>query len=66
MARAPRVHVAGGFYPVTLRGNHRQAIFSADADRNALDSIVGDVTRQLDAEIHAYCWMSNHLHDHHK
>jgi len=32
MARHPRVHVPGAFYHVTLRGNHRQAIFRRGID----------------------------------
>lgn len=62
MPRPPRVHVAGGFYHVTLRGNHRQPIFNCDADREVLDDLVGEVTGALNARVHAYCWMSNHLH----
>jgi REP element-mobilizing transposase RayT len=62
MARRPRLHVVGGFYHVTLRGNHRQLIFRSDDDRDVLDGIVAKVTCELDASVHAYCWMTNHLH----
>ena len=62
MARPPRQHLPGGFYHVTLRGNHRQQIFSCDADRDVLDNIIAEAASQTDAGIHAYCWMSNHLH----
>ncbi|MCL4779927.1 MAG: transposase [Gammaproteobacteria bacterium] len=62
MARPPRQHLPGGFYHVTLRGNHRQQIFSCGADRDALEDIVAEAASQTDAGIHAYCWMSNHLH----
>ena len=40
MARKPRLHVPGGLYHVTLRGNHRQPIFELASDRNRLDSII--------------------------
>jgi putative transposase len=62
MARQARVHVCGGFYHVTLRGNHRQPIFFEDSDRQLLDRLVADSTRKLGARVHAYCWMTNHLH----
>jgi REP element-mobilizing transposase RayT len=62
MPRRPRTHVAGGFYHVTLRGNHRQPIFACDHDRDVLDSMVADILARLDSSIHAYCWMTNHLH----
>lgn len=62
MARRLRLHVPGGFYHVTLRGNHRQPIFFADADRDCLDDVVAEAIRRLKARIHAYCWMTNHIH----
>jgi putative transposase len=62
MARPPRLHVPGGFYHVTLRGNHRQPIFFAESDRALLDEIVADVLARLAARLHAYCWMTNHIH----
>jgi putative transposase len=62
MARRLRLHVPGGFYHVTLRGNHRQPIFFADSDRDLLDTAVAEAVDRLAARIHAYCWMTNHLH----
>lgn len=62
MARPLRLHVQGGFYHVTLRGNHRQPIFFADADRDLLESILAETLDKVAARIHAYCWMTNHLH----
>lgn len=62
MARRLRLHVPGGFYHVTLRGNHRQAIFFEDSDRILLDRLVTDSAQKLGARVHAYCWMTNHLH----
>jgi REP element-mobilizing transposase RayT len=52
----------GGFYHVTLRGNHRQAIFFRTEDRDLLDEVVAESVTRLEARIHAYCWMTNHLH----
>lgn len=62
MARALRVHIPGGFYHVTLRGNHQQPVFYSAADRDLLDGIVGEAVEKSGLRIHAYCWMTNHLH----
>ncbi len=62
MPRPLRIHVSGGFYHVTLRGNHRRPIFFAQTDRNLLDAIVADSIKRFAARIHAYCWMTNHIH----
>ena len=62
MPRPLRLHVPGGFYHVTLRGNHQQPIFHRDSDRALLNTIVARAIDKYDARLHAYCWMSNHLH----
>ena len=62
MARSPRLHVPGGCYHVTLRGNHREAIFASQKDRHVLNKIVAEVIEKCGARVHAFCWMTNHLH----
>jgi REP element-mobilizing transposase RayT len=62
MPRRPRIHVPGGFYHVTLRGNHRRDIFFADGDRHLLNRIVARSLTSFHTRLHAYCWMTNHLH----
>jgi REP element-mobilizing transposase RayT len=62
MARPLRLHVPGGFYHITLRGNHRLPVFFTEQDRCLLDEIVAEVIEKLSARVHAYCWMTNHLH----
>lgn len=62
MPRSLRLHVPGAFYHVTLRGNHRQNIFFSAADRGLLDSITAEVLGRFGARLHAYCWMTNHVH----
>ena len=62
MPRRLRVHLTGGFYHVTLRGNHQRAIFFTDSDRHLLNVIVARTLANFDARLHAYCWMTNHLH----
>jgi putative transposase len=51
-----------GFYHAVLRGNHREALFEAAADRQVLDDIVADVINRFGARVYAFVWMSNHLH----
>jgi putative transposase len=62
MPRSPRIHLAGGFYHVTLRGNHQQPLFHARRDRTLLNIIVARALAKFGARLHAYCWMTNHLH----
>jgi putative transposase len=62
MPRPLRVHVPGGFYHVTLRGNHRSDVFVVEHDRLLLNKIVARAIEKFDARLHAYCWMRNHLH----
>lgn len=62
MPRRTRLHVPGGFYHVTLRGNHREALFGDEADFRKLDEIVAKALAAYEARLHAFCWMPNHLH----
>jgi putative transposase len=62
MPRLPRLHVPGSFYHVILRGNHRENLFSSTDDRLRLNAIVAEATKKYSAQIHAFCWMTNHLH----
>jgi putative transposase len=62
MPRRPRLHVTDGLYHVTLRGNHRQAIFSGDADRALLQELLAESLGRYGCRVHAYCWMTNHIH----
>ena len=62
MARRPRLFVPGGFYHVTARGNHQQALFRDVVDYRALEHIVATALEPARARLHAYCWMTNHIH----
>lgn len=62
MPRAPRLHVPGALYHVTLRGNHRQNIFFCPADRQLMSELFAEVTERFGARLHAYCYMTNHIH----
>lgn len=60
--RRPRLHVPGACYHVTLRGNHCQDIFFCDGDRLLLERYVAVALERVGGRIHAYCWMTNHIH----
>ena len=45
-----------------LRGNHREVLFGSEHDRALLNQIVAEAINRFGARIHAFCWMSNHLH----
>lgn len=62
MPRPTRLHVPGGLYHVVLRGNHRQPIFFVPSDRKMLDDLVAEGLARFRARVHAYCWMTNHVH----
>lgn len=62
MARPPRRHVINGHFHVTIRGNHREPLFGSHGDRAALNEIVEEAVARHGAQVHAYCWMTNHLH----
>jgi REP-associated tyrosine transposase len=62
MPRSPRIHARGAMYHVTLRGNHRQDIFFTVDDRWLLTDIVRSVMSSCGAQVHAYCYMPNHIH----
>jgi putative transposase len=49
-------------YHVTLRGNHRQDIFFTPDDRGLLTHIIRDILVDCGARLHAYCYMTNHVH----
>lgn len=62
MPRRPRLHVPGGLYHVMLRGNNRRAIFFDNDDRQRWESLLAEGLARYGQRIHAYCWMTNHIH----
>ena len=62
MPRKPRLHVPGGLYHVILRGNNRQAMFFDSDDRRRWESLIEVGLGKYLHRIHAYCWMTNHVH----
>lgn len=45
-----------------LRGNHREDIFFRPSDRDCFEELVSEVVERFRMRIHAYCWMTNHIH----
>ena len=62
MPRRPRLHVSGGLYHVILRGNGQSDIFFDTDDRLRWESILAQELERHGHRIHAYCWMTNHIH----
>lgn len=62
MARPVRVHVDGGIYHVIMRGNAREPIFFDSDDRHQLNGIIAEGLDRYDCRLHAFCWMTNHIH----
>lgn len=62
MARKPRLEYAGAVYHVMNRGNHQQAIFRADGDRECFLGALGEVCERTGWKVHAYVLMGNHYH----
>jgi REP element-mobilizing transposase RayT len=56
------IHFNGALYHVMLRGNRKQEIFRDERDYRHLDRLVGASLERYGSEVHAYCWMPNHLH----
>jgi REP element-mobilizing transposase RayT len=62
MARPHRIHAPGAMHHVTLRGNHQQDVFFCAADYRRLDQLMADSLEKSGARLHAYCYMTNHIH----
>lgn len=62
MSRKPRYHVPGAFYHLMLRGNNGQNIFFDNADRCRLCLLIQEGVERYGHRIHAFCFMSNHIH----
>ena len=62
MPRKPRIHLAGAFYHIILRGNAGQPVFFEDADRHRYYLLMQEVTVKFGCRVHAFCCMTNHIH----
>jgi putative transposase len=62
MARPLRIEFPGAIYHVTSRGDRREAIYGDDDDRLAHLEVIDQAMDRFDAQVLAYCLMSNHYH----
>jgi putative transposase len=62
MARKPRIHTPGGLYHVILRGNAGNVISKEDQDYDHLCLLIQIGTERYSHRIHAFCFMTNHIH----
>ena len=62
MARPLRIEYPGAVYHVTSRGNARQPIYRADADRREFLAMLAEAVDRFQWRCHAYCLMGNHYH----
>ena len=62
MSRPLRLHVPGGIYHVTARGNARCAIFEDDDDCARFLIVLASTVARYRVLCHAYCLMGNHYH----
>ena len=60
--RHPRIDVAGITQHLIQRGVDRSVCFIDDEDRRFYLSILREVAKQNDCQVHAYVLMSNHVH----
>ncbi len=62
MARLPRYIITGQPQHIIQRGNNRQAIFASDEDYLFFRDSLIEASVKHDLAIHAYVWMTNHIH----
>ena len=62
MARLPRYIIPGQPQHIIQRGNNRQNIFVSDEDYHFFRDALIDASVKHDLAIHAYVWMTNHIH----
>lgn len=62
MARVARVVIPGMAFHVVQRGNHREAVFFNDRDREVFLSVLQEYAERYHLRILGYCLMANHYH----
>ncbi len=62
MPTMPRKVSLTGVYHVMLRGNNKEKVFIDDLDIRKFLWILGDLKKELNFDIFAYCFMVNHVH----
>ena len=62
MPRTPRIEFEGAVYHVMSRGDHGEAIFQDDTDRQRFLNALADACGKTGWVVHAYVLMPNHYH----
>lgn len=62
MPRRSRISIPGRFYHIMLRGNNGEDIFFHVEDRCKLSLLLQEGTERFGYKIHAFAFMSNHIH----
>jgi len=62
MSRPLRIEFPNAVYHVTSRGDRREDIYRDDADRQLQLDVLSLAMDRFDAQVLAYCQMSNHFH----
>ena len=62
MSRQRRRFSQSGMYHIIFRGINRQNIFEEERDYTKLIEIIKRVKMEMNFDIYAYCFMSNHVH----
>ena len=62
MPRQPRLHSPARLYHVILRGNNRAKLFFSRVDRERWVELIKKALVRYDTRVHAFCWMTNHIH----
>ncbi len=62
MTRPLRLEFPGALYHVTSRGDHREAIYRDDKDRQAWLDTIALVCKRFNFVVHGFCQMTNHYH----
>jgi len=57
-----RIRSRTGIYHIMCRGNNKQDIFLADGDMNKYYYLLAEAKKKYDFDLHAFCFMSNHVH----
>jgi len=62
MPRIARAVAAGFPHHIVQRGNNREKVFIDDEDREKYIDLLKKYSRKRDAQVLAYCLMTNHVH----
>ena len=62
MGRLARIYSKTGIYHIVFRGVNQQSIFEEASDYEKLIKTIEKVKEEMNFEIYAYCFMSNHVH----